>query len=480
MNIQQVDYNGLIPNNVDLGSDVRVKRALEKWHPGYLNWWKDMGPEGFQESLVYLRTAISVDSKGWAKFDYLRMPEYRWGILLAPAAEGRTIPFGEHKGEPAWQEVPGEYRAMLRRLIVIQGDTEPASVEQQRHLGKTAPSLYDMRNLFQVNVEEGRHLWAMVYLLQKYFGTDGRDEAEALLQRRSGDPDTPRMLGAFNEETPDWLSFFMFTFFVDRDGKMQLEAQAQSGFDPLSRTCRFMLTEEAHHMFVGETGIGRTVQRTCEAMVQAGLDDPYDVAKVRKLGVVDLPTIQKKLNLHYSLALDLFGSEVSTNAANAFNSGLKGRFQENRLQDDHQLKSEVYPVLKLINGEVKRVDEPALTALNMRLRDDYTNDCNKGVARWNKIIEATGIKFELKLPHVAFHRHIGEFRDVVAAPAGDLIDKAVWETNKDAWLPSSSDGDFIESLMQPVVERGKFASWIAPPKVGIDNKPGDFEYVKIE
>ena len=480
MNIQQVDYNGLIPNNVDLGSDVRVKRALEKWHPGYLNWWKDMGPEGFQESLVYLRTAISVNSKGWAKFDYLRMPEYRWGILLAPAAEGRTIPFGEHKGEPAWQEVPGEYRAMLRRLIVIQGDTEPASVEQQRHLGKTAPSLYDMRNLFQVNVEEGRHLWAMVYLLQKYFGTDGRDEAEALLQRRSGDPDTPRMLGAFNEKTPDWLSFFMFTFFVDRDGKMQLEAQAQSGFDPLSRTCRFMLTEEAHHMFVGETGIGRTVQRTCEAMVQAGLDDPYDVAKVRKLGVVDLPTIQKKLNLHYSLALDLFGSEVSTNAANAFNSGLKGRFQENRLQDDHQLKSEVYPVLKLINGEVKQVDEPALTALNMRLRDDYTNDCNKGVARWNKIIEATGIKFELKLPHVAFHRHIGEFRDVVAAPAGDLIDKAVWEKNKDAWLPSSSDGDFIESLMQPVVERGKFASWIAPPKVGIDNKPGDFEYVKIE
>ena len=480
MNIQQVDYNGLIPNNVDLGNDVRVKRALEKWHPGYLNWWKDMGPEGFQESLVYLRTAISVDSKGWAKFDYLRMPEYRWGILLAPAAEGRTIPFGEHKGEPAWQEVPGEYRAMLRRLIVIQGDTEPASVEQQRHLGKTAPSLYDMRNLFQVNVEEGRHLWAMVYLLQKYFGTDGRDEAEALLQRRSGDPDTPRMLGAFNEKTPDWLSFFMFTFFVDRDGKMQLEAQAQSGFDPLSRTCRFMLTEEAHHMFVGETGIGRTVQRTCEAMVQAGLDDPYDVAKVRKLGVVDLPTIQKKLNLHYSLALDLFGSEVSTNAANAFNSGLKGRFQENRLQDDHQLKSEVYPVLKLINGEVKRVDEPALTALNMRLRDDYTNDCNKGVARWNKIIEATGIKFELKLPHVAFHRHIGEFRDVVAAPAGDLIDKAVWEKSKDAWLPSSSDGDCIECLMQPVVERGKFASWIAPPKVGIDNKPGDFEYVKIE
>jgi benzoyl-CoA 2,3-epoxidase subunit B len=479
MNIQQVDYNGLIPNNVGLGSDVRVKRALEKWHPGYINWWKDMGPEGFQESLVYLRTAVSVDSKGWAVFDYIRMPEYRWGILLAPAAEGRTIPFGAHKGEPAWQEVPGEYRAMLRRLIVIQGDTEPASVEQQRHLGKTAPSLYDMRNLFQVNVEEGRHLWAMVYLLHKYFGTDGRDEAEGLLQRRSGDVDTPRMLGAFNEKTPDWLSFFMFTFFVDRDGKMQLEAQAQSGFDPLSRTCRFMLTEEAHHMFVGETGIGRTIQRTCEAMVQAGIDDPYNIDAVRRLGVIDLPTIQKKLNLHYSLALDLFGSEVSTNAANSFNSGLKGRFQEHRLQDDHQLQGDVYPVLKLINGDIKRVDEPALTALNMRLRDDYTNDCSKGVARWNKIIEATGVKFQLALPHVAFHRNIGEFRDIEATPTGELLDKSAWEKGKDQWLPTVADGDFIAGLMQPVVEPGKFASWIAPPKVGIDNKPGDFEYVKI-
>ncbi|MEP7029854.1 MAG: benzoyl-CoA 2,3-epoxidase subunit BoxB [Pseudolabrys sp.] len=478
MNIA-VDYDGLIPNNVGLGSDVRVKRALEKWHPGYINWWKDMGPEGFQEKLVYLRTAVSVDPKGWAVFDYIRMPEYRWGILLAPAAEDRKIPFGQHAGEPAWQEVPGEYRAMLRRMIVIQGDTEPASVEQQRHLGKTAPSLYDMRNLFQVNVEEGRHLWAMVYLLHKYFGTDGRDEAEGLLQRRSGDADTPRMLGAFNEATPDWLSFFMFTFFVDRDGKMQLEAQAQSGFDPLSRTCRFMLTEEAHHMFVGETGIGRTVQRTCEAMKAAGVDDPNDIERVRKLGVIDLPTIQKKLNLHYSLSLDLFGSEVSTNAANVFNAGLKGRFHEHRLTDDHKLASDIYPVLKLVGGQIKRSDEPALTALNMRLRDDYTNDCAKGVARWNKIIEATGVKFQLALPHVAFHRHIGEFRDVHAGVTGELMDEAAWNKQKNIWLPSTADGDFINSLMQPVAEPGKFAGWIAPPKVGIDNKPGEFEYVKL-
>src|SRR3954468_17190119 len=199
-----VDYDGLIPNNVGLNADARVRKALETWHPGYIDWWKDMGPEGFQERLVYLRTAVSVDPKGWAKFDYVRMPDYKWGVLLAPRQEGRTIGFGQHKGEPAWQDIPGEYRGMLRRLMVIQGVTEPASVEQQRFLGKTAPSLYDMRNLFQVNVEEGRHLWAMVYLVKNPLAGEGGGGAENLLRRRSGHQDSPRMLGAFNEETPDW------------------------------------------------------------------------------------------------------------------------------------------------------------------------------------------------------------------------------------------------------------------------------------
>jgi benzoyl-CoA 2,3-dioxygenase component B len=287
------------------------------------------------------------------------------------------------------------------------------------------------------------------------------------------------MLGAFNEKTPDWLSFFMFTFFTDRDGKMQLESLAQSGFDPLSRTCRFMLTEEAHHMFVGETGIGRTVQRTCEAMKAAGIEDATDIAKVRALGVIDLPTIQKKLNLHYSLSLDLFGSEVSTNAANAFNAGIKGRFRETTIEDDHRLESSTYPVLKYVGGEIKLVDEPALTALNMRLRDDYTRDCAKGIERFNKIIERTGVGFRLELPHVAFHRQIGEFKDVQATPKGVLIDEATWRRDRDKYLPSTADGEFIASLMKPVSEPGQFASWISPPKVGIDNRPGDFEYVKI-
>ena len=480
VDFDRVNYDGLIPNNVGLGEDDRVKKALEKWHPGYIDWWNDMGPDGFQNALVYLRTAIGVGSNGWATFDYVRMPEYKWGILLAPKVEGRLVPFGASKGEPAWQEVPGEHRAMLRRLIVIQGDTEPASVEQQRYLGKTAPSLYDMRNLFQVNVEEGRHLWAMVYLLQKYFGTDGREEAEELLRRRSGDADTPRMLGAFNERTPDWLSFFLFTFFTDRDGKMQLEALAQSGFDPLSRTCRFMLTEEAHHMFVGETGVARVVQRTCQAMRDAGIEDPYDVGRIRALGVIDLPTIQRKANLHFSLTLDLFGSEVSTNAANAFNSGLKGRYREDKLDDDHTLERATYPVLRPVDGEVRPTDVPALSALNMRLRDDYVKDCQKGVDRWNRVIHALGIPFEIRLPHVAFNRKIGEFRSALYDLAGRPLTADQWKAQETDMLPSGNDQDFIEDLMKtPEMEPGKFASWIAPPRVGIDNQPGDFEYVKL-
>ena len=166
--------------------------------------------------------------------------------------------------------------------------------------------------------------------------------------------------------------------------------------------------------------------------------------------MIDLPTMQKKLNLHYSLSLDLFGSEVSTNAANAFNAGLKGRFQETKIEDDHKLENSTYPVLKLVDGEIKRVDEPALTAINMRLRDDYTADCQRGLERWNKIIERVGVDFKLELPHVAFHREIGEFRDVEATPAGVLIDDAAWKRDKGRWLPSTADGDFIASLMKPV------------------------------
>ncbi|MBL8955088.1 MAG: benzoyl-CoA 2,3-epoxidase subunit BoxB, partial [Myxococcaceae bacterium] len=167
--------NEKIPNNVNLSEDKKLQRALEQWQPNFLEWWQSMGPEGFQQRDVYLRTAISSNVDGWAHYDYVKMPDYRWGIFLADQVTDRKIGFGDVMGEPVWQDVPGEHRNTLRRLIVTQGDTEPASVEQQRMLGHSCPSLYDMRNLFQVNVEEGRHLWAMVYLLHRFFGRDGRE-----------------------------------------------------------------------------------------------------------------------------------------------------------------------------------------------------------------------------------------------------------------------------------------------------------------
>jgi benzoyl-CoA 2,3-dioxygenase component B len=468
-----VDYTERIPNNVDLAGNRRLLRALEEWQPRYLDWWREMGPEGFQAREVYLRTAVSVDAQGWAHFDWVRMPEYRWGIFLAEPEPGRRIAFGEHKGAAAWAEVPGEHRGTLRRLIVTQGDTEPASVEQQRHLGRTCPSLYDLRNIFQVNVEEGRHLWAMVYLLHGYFGRDGREEAEALLQRRSGDSDKPRILGAFNEKTPDWLSFFMFCFFTDRDGKYQLASLAESGFDPLSRTCRFMLTEEAHHMFVGESGIGRVVQRTCELMREHRTDD------VRRFGGIDLATIQKYLNFHCSVSLDLFGSEISTNAANFYTAGLKGRFEETKKSDDHVLTEATYPVAVPEGDTVKLVQEPALLALNERLRDDYIADCQRGVDRWNAIIKKHGIDVELRLPHRGFHRAIGNFAELRVSPDGQVVSEAEWDARKHEWLPTPEDEAFVASLMTPVVEPGKFAGWIAPPARGINGQPVEFEYVKL-
>ncbi len=459
-----------IPNNVDLARDVRLQRALEAWQPSFLSWWRETGPEGFPENDVYLRTATGVTAEGWAHYDFVRMAEYRWGIFLADPVPDRRIGFGDFLGQPVWQEVPGEHRTALRRLIVTQADTEPASVEQQRGLGRTCPSLYDLRNLFQVNVEEGRHLWAMVYLLHRFFGRDGREEAEELLARRSGHADRPRILGAFNEPIDDWLAFFLFTMLTDRDGKFQLLALAESGFDPLSRTTRFMLTEEAHHMFVGETGVGRVVQRSAELSRQGD---------VRALGGIDLPTIQKYLNLWYSISLDLFGGEVSTNAASFFGAGLKGRAKEEKFAD--HVAGEGVVTLELPEGGALVPQEvPVRSAMNEALRDAYVEDCQRGVDRWNRLLEGAGLSDRLRLPSRRFHRRQGAFAGLFFDPDGRPITEAEWARREDDWLPSAADRAFVKSLSPRAITRpGEMASWLAPPSKGIDGKPLDFEYVRL-
>jgi benzoyl-CoA 2,3-dioxygenase component B len=461
-----------IPNNVDLSSDKRLQRALEHWQPDFIDWWMDMGPEGFQTKDIYLRTAISVESGGWAHFDYVRMPDYRWGIFLEPRDEKRVIGFGDEMGKPVWQEVPGEYRNMLRRIIVTQADTEPASVEQQRLLGQTAPSLYDLRNLFQVNVEEGRHLWAMVYLLHSHFGRDGREEAEELLDRRSGDADHPRILQAFNWPITDWLHFFCFTMFTDRDGKFQLGALAESAFDPLARTTRFMLTEEAHHLFVGDTGLNRVVRRTAELMREHGDDG------VRAAGGIPLDLIQRYINLWYSLSLDLFGGEVSSNAADFFATGLKGRWKEDKYEE-HTGLGQTYGMKKVVDGRLVEEDVPLRNAMNEVLRDAYVADCMKGLGRWNKSLVKAGLSDQIFLPDRKFHRQIGIYSDLFFSPTGELIDQATFEKGASEWLPSEEDQAYVASLMKPVYEPGKMASWIAPPLRGVNGREMDFDYVRL-
>ncbi|MEM7442186.1 MAG: benzoyl-CoA 2,3-epoxidase subunit BoxB [Pseudomonadota bacterium] len=471
-----LNYRDRIPNNVDLGNNRSLQRALEHWQPKFLTWWQDLGPESFQAADVYLRTATSVDAKGWATYGKVKMPDYRWGIFLAERTADRTIGFGDFYGQPAWDQVPGDFRSTLRRLIVTQGDTEPASVEQQRLLGLSCPSLYDLRNLFQVNVEEGRHLWAMVYLLHAYFGRDGREEAEELLARHSGDADKPRILGTFNEPISDWLSFYMFTYFTDRDGKFQLKSLAESGFDPLARTCQFMLTEEAHHMFVGETGIGRVIKRTLEVMDEIKSDDPD---ALRNAGAIDLPTIQRYLNFWFSSSLDLFGSEISSNAATVFANGLKGRPDEGRYED-HVCTEATYELDEPRGEDGFGTNEiPLRNAMNEVTRNAYVKDCMVGLKRWNRTIKKAGQSFELTLPSTRFRRAIGTWAGFHVDPSGAPVDAEQWHARQGEWLPTEADHQFVHGLMRQVIEPGKMASWIAPPDRGINNLPVDYEYVHL-
>ncbi|MEW6071134.1 MAG: benzoyl-CoA 2,3-epoxidase subunit BoxB [Planctomycetota bacterium] len=460
-----------IPNNVGLAQDQRLQRALVHWRPRFLDWWREMGPNGFQDHHeVYLRTAVGTDSEGWAQFGYVRMPEYRWGIFFADPVPGRTVGFGDSFGQPVWAEVPGEFRNLLRRLVITQGDTEPASVEQQRMLGRTCPSLYDLRNLFQVNVEKGRHLWAMVHLLHSYFGRDGREEAEAMLERRSGHPDRPRILGAFNVPVVSWLDFFMFTTFTDRDGKFQLLSLAESAFEPFSRCTQFMLREEAHHMFVGESGVRRVVERTVGLL--------RETEDVRTRGGIDLPLVQKHINAWYSVSLDLFGGEISSNAATYFAGGLKGRPHEERFAD-HRAIEGVYPLETLQDGRLAREEVPLRNAMNEVARDAYTEECARSVERWNKVLEDAGMAERLHLPHRRFHRQVGIHAGHRFDPQGAPVREEEWDRRRDEWLPGAADHEYLRSIMNaPVYAPGKMANWIAPPSKGIDGRPLDYEYVR--
>ncbi len=230
-------------------------------------------------------------------------------------------------------------------------------------------------------------------------------------------------------------------------------------------------------MFVGETGIMRVTQRTCEVMKEVRSDDPKGV---REGGAIDLATIQKYINLHFSVSVDLFGQEISTNAATYFNSGLKGRYLESRIDDDHRLTESLWPVHLVRDGRIVLEDRPALSAVNERLRDDYITDSQRGVDRWNQVLESHGVEFRFTLPHRFFNRHIGTSAGTNVTPQGEVITEAEWQARQGEWLPTAEDQAFVGSLMNRVTEPGKIAAWIAPPVRGIDGKPWDYEYVRFD
>jgi benzoyl-CoA 2,3-dioxygenase component B len=231
-----------------------------------------------------------------------------------------------------------------------------------------------------------------------------------------------------------------------------------------------MLTEEAHHMFVGDTGIGRIVRRSVEVMNELHSDDPM---KVRAAGAIDLQTIQKYMNFWFSSALDLFGSEVSSNAASYFANGLKGRPDES-LYDDHVAAGDT--TLELPEG-TQTVS--MRNAMNEITRNAYVRDCENGVKRWNSIIRKGGIDFELRLPSSHFRRTVGAWANVPTDPAGNRIPPEEFAAGIPNWIPTPDDQAFVASVMQPVLEPGKIAAWIAPPDRGINNLPVDYEYVRV-
>jgi len=470
-----VDLACAIPNNVGLARSPELRRALEWFDAEFRKWWSDCGPAGMRDNEVYLRTPIGVDAGGWAQYGFVPLDQYRWGVFQAHAKHGRLALFGDIAGEPVWQAVPQEHRDYVRKLLVTQGDTEPGSVEQSRQLARSAPSLYDLRNLLQFSVEEGRHLWAMVHLLLDHFGAQGRDDAQGLLARRSGSADHPRILDAFNNPLQDWLSYFLWCFLADRDGKYQLLSVSESAFDPLARTTRFMLTEEAHHMFIGEDGLRRVIQRTLDLMLE------HDTADVAPHGGINLATIQRYFNFWAPRIYDLFGSDESARAADAFFAGIKGRAHESNFDEHRRLAGSVTVERQDPDGGgFVAVQVPTKDALNGVMRQAYLGEISMLMSRWNKMLARAGTGFELRLPSQRFNRRFGVYAGRRFSPQGDPVEEAIFDSRRGEWLPGESDRAHLCALQQPVRERGKIAGWLAPPARGINSMPAlDFDYVRL-
>src|SRR5262245_24768168 len=359
--------------------------TFDDWTDYFRQWQKDIG----------------LDT---SKFDDYKF-EVKFGAVLADAIE-----FGDYAGRPKWEtvlQIPDQrVRDSLLHLITYQGDTEFASVEQQRNLLKTAPSEYDLQSAVKVMREEMRHGTQMSYLLVKYFGASGKLEAQKLLERRAFD--NGRLLGAFNQDVNDWLDFYCYTELVDRDGKYQLTMLSHSGFKPLAASMKPMLQEEFFHLLTGHTGLSRVI----------------------KAGKVPIEIIQKHINKWFSVALDLFGVDVSSSAYWFYVWGLKGRYDEGS------------------------TDVPCdRDKLNELARQHYLSEVSQLIAALNNLIPEGQPK--ITLPDARFHRSIGEFADKTYSTTGELLSPEAYAKHLEQTLPTAADkAKLAELYKQP--------DWVLP------------------
>ncbi|HWP84167.1 MAG TPA: Phenylacetic acid catabolic protein [Terriglobia bacterium] len=326
--------------------------------------------------------------------------------------ETEEIEFGHFAGQRKWEkvsEIPDQrIKDALIHLIDYQGDTEFASVEQQRNLLERAPTRYDLESMIRVNREEMRHGWQMAYLLVTYFGDAGKTRSQRLLQRRASE--NTRLLGSFNEPVYNWLDFFTYTDFIDRDGKYQLNMLSRSAFAPLARSMRPMLQEEAFHLLTGNTGLMRIV----------------------KAGRIPSTIIQKYFNKWISTAYDLFGQDESSTAYWAYLWGIKGRY------DEH-----------LFDGP------PDMNQLNDVSRNQYFKEVSAIIDSLNRNLKPDEPK--LKMPDIKFHRSIGKYAGQTYSVDGELLSKEDYEKHLKEVLPSEADVQFVINLE-------KEGGWIVDPQ----------------
>ena len=355
--------------------------------------------------------------ENWRKeigVDRDQIKDFKFETLFG-AIETEEIGFGHYKGRRKWENVrqipTQQIRDALLNMIVYQGDTEFASVEQQRHLFESAPTDWDRKALTRVMIEEMRHGWQMCALLIDHFGHSGKVEAQKMLERRAFE--NKRLLGAFNVDVDNWMDFFTYTDFVDRDGKFQLQMLKYSSFAPLGRSMSYMLREEAFHMGTGNDGLSRVV----------------------KAGVIPAWLIQKYLNKWISESFDLFGTDHSSSAHWAYVWGVKGRYDEPKNQT-----------------------APDLDDLNDYNRKLYRDEVDGLVQRLNNCLQPGEPK--LYTPDIKFNRSIGRWANQMFHPqTGQPMEEKEYAARRDEFLPTAED----KKLLLDIISTEK--KWILP-KIG--------------